>query len=269
MEINPGLMCLSLVQKQAEILRQAADSWSQWRSVETQYGLVNRVKLLISLRERLGGGCDWENDCTNERGIERTGGRWKNAAEMVGGRERRTRESGRVDRPGLTVGCASLIPVYFQSKHTCPSILTPPFTNTFPPGRVRPQWEAILSPFFVLIMQIVSEKGCAVERICSCTPFSSSLSLCLTKVNLNMCVSGCVCVRAHMGWHTFAVLFNVYWHRCMQQLWPPLWWCQIRKFAEWEGTWWKESGRARKGECFTSNIWSQWTTHGGVPGTKL
>lgn len=83
MEANPGLMCSSwpLVQKQAEILRQGADSWSRW-SVETQYGLVNKVKVLISLRGRLGGGCDWENDRMNERSIERVGGRRKNAAEI-------------------------------------------------------------------------------------------------------------------------------------------------------------------------------------------
>lgn len=37
-------------------------------------------------------------------------------------------------------------------------------------------------------------------------------------------------------------------------------------WAKWEGTWWKESRGARKGECFTSTIWNHWTTHGRVSG---
>lgn len=58
---------------------------------------------------------------------------------------------------------------------------------------------------------------------------------------------GVVRTDTHVGWHahTYALMlrFNVYWHRCMQQPSPPLWWCQIRKPGERGGVLMKEKRR--------------------------
>lgn len=125
---------------------------------------------------------------------------------------------------------------WFLSKHlmslspnTRPSILPPPFTNTFPPRRVDVTMRGHFANVFVLVMQIVSEKGCAAERICFCTPFSSAF-IPLFNQSESQYVCARMCAWVHF-WHSF----NVYWHRCMQQLWPPLWWCQIRKLGEMRG----------------------------------
>lgn len=111
---------------------------------------------------------------------------------------------------------------------------------------------------FVVVMQIVSEKGCAAERVCFCTPFSSSLSLCLTKANLNMCACGCV--RAH----AFGILLMFIGTGACGSSDHHFDGARSGSWAKWEGTWWKESGGTRKGECFTCTIWSHWSTHGWV-----
>lgn len=196
MEANPGLMCSSRppVQKQAESLRQAADSWSQWWSVETQYGLVNKVKVLIFLRGRLGGGCDWENDRTNERSIERVGGRRKNASEI--GRWEGTPGSGELT--GWQAGAYS---------RTC-------FADPCP---LSVQTHLPLYSNSTIHTHFPTREG----RRHNERPF-------------------CHCFCAHYAdrkWKGLRGRKNLLLHPLFKQ-----------------------------GECFTSTIWSHWTTHGRVSG---
>lgn len=133
------------------------------------------------------------------------------------------------------------------SPNTCPSILPLPFTSTFPPGRVEATMRGHFANGFVLVMQIVSEKGCAAEGICFCAPFSNSLSLFNQSESQYAYVQ--MCAFAHF-WHSF----NVYWHRCMKHFWPPLWWCQIRKLG-------KMRGDLMKGERRNQERWMFYLHH--------
>lgn len=161
--------------------------------------------------------------------------------------------SWRFDRPGLTIGWASLIPVHFKSKHSS-LYSTSSIHKHFPTGEGRSHNERPFCQCFCGRYADRKWKGlCSRKKLLEHPPFSSSLSLCLTKVNLNKCVC------AHF-WHSF----NVYWHRCMQQLDHHFDDARSGSWAKWEETRWKESGGTRKGECFTCTIWSHWSTHGWV-----
>lgn len=69
-----------------------------------------------------------------------------------------------------------------------------------------------------------------------------------SEVSLNVCVQ--VCAFIHMCWnaHIYGLMlrFHVYWHRCMLQCSPTLWWYQIRKSGETRAVLMKEKWRSQE-----------------------
>lgn len=149
---------------------------------------------------------------------------------LVGGNARL--RSWQADRSGLTVGCASLIPVQtlnvLKSKHSS-LYSTSSIHKHFPTEEGRRHNERPFCQRFCACYADRKWKGLRSRKNLLLHPlFKRFIPL------FNQSESQYVCARM-CAWVHFWHSFNVYWHRCMRQLWPPLWWCQIRKLGEMRG----------------------------------